>query len=316
MKVFGNRASALLYNFLNSNNFKKPFLLPSNVCPVVPLSFLKAGVDFEFVDIDGSHAIDKSKCLEKLSSNKYQGLLFVHAYGKEFNNIEFYQDIKTLNHEFCIIDDRCLCIPDTVTETPDNIDFQLFSTGYAKYIEMSFGGYANISCSKMNGYTSVGREYDHEVEIRQQSYIKECLTKDARYEWSSFLPWLDFSELNMSGDEYLSLIEQKKSEVIKHKDAINSIYRNCLPKHIRMGYDYENWRFCILVNNQQVLLENIFKHNLFAGTNFPSVSYMFKGVHSYNAEIESSKIINLFNDFRISEEQALRISDIVNRYYE
>lgn len=316
MKVFGNRASAVLYNYLKSNNFNKPFLLPSNVCPVVPLTFLKAGVNFDFVDIDESHAMNKSLCFEKLSTDKYQGLLFVHAYGKDFNNDVFYNDIKSFNRELCIIDDKCLCIPGTITDIQDNIDCQLFSTGYAKYVEMSFGGYANISVSDKGNYTHFKRIFDYETEIRQQTYIKECLHKGMRYEWSSDMPWLDLSDLNMNGDEYLSLIEKKKMEVIKHKDMINAIYRDSIPKHIRMGDEYENWRFCIFVNNQKQLLDKIFKHNLFAGTNFPSVSYMFNGIRSYNAELESSKIINLFNDFRISEEQALRISEIVNTYYE
>ena len=55
MQVTSQRASAILYNYLSGNHFDKPFLLPANVCPVVPLSFMKAGVGFEFIDIDESH---------------------------------------------------------------------------------------------------------------------------------------------------------------------------------------------------------------------------------------------------------------------
>ena len=51
MQVTSQRASAILYNYLSGNHFDKPFLLPANVCPVVPLSFMKAGVGFEFIDI-------------------------------------------------------------------------------------------------------------------------------------------------------------------------------------------------------------------------------------------------------------------------
>lgn len=63
MQVTSQRASAILYNYLSGNHFDKPFLLPANVCPVVPLSFMKAGVGFEFIDIDESHAMSTEKCL-------------------------------------------------------------------------------------------------------------------------------------------------------------------------------------------------------------------------------------------------------------
>lgn len=46
------RASVVLYRFLVANCKDFHFLLPANVCPVVPLTFLKAKVDFSFVDID------------------------------------------------------------------------------------------------------------------------------------------------------------------------------------------------------------------------------------------------------------------------
>lgn len=86
MISFANRASAVLYGFLKSKSFKGPFLIPANVCPVVPLTMMKAGVDFEFVDIDERHKMSKSMALEKVSSGKYAGLLFVHSYGKRFDN--------------------------------------------------------------------------------------------------------------------------------------------------------------------------------------------------------------------------------------
>jgi len=45
------RASAILYHVLASREQKKPWLLPANICPIVPITFLKARVPFELVDI-------------------------------------------------------------------------------------------------------------------------------------------------------------------------------------------------------------------------------------------------------------------------
>ena len=52
MIAFESRASTVLFNFLKSNYSEKKYILPSNVCPVIPLVFLKAGCNIEFCDID------------------------------------------------------------------------------------------------------------------------------------------------------------------------------------------------------------------------------------------------------------------------
>ena len=49
--VQASRASAILYNLLKSQTNTHPWLLPANICPIVPITFFKAGVPIEFVDI-------------------------------------------------------------------------------------------------------------------------------------------------------------------------------------------------------------------------------------------------------------------------
>lgn len=310
MIYLANRASAVLCDYLSSIQALKPFLLPSNVCPVVPLSFLKVGVDFEFVDIDSTHAMSKEQCITKLKTGNYSGLLFVHAYGKKFDNEDFYAYVKTLDESLQIIDDCCLCVPDTTENIHKNIDLQLFSTGYAKYVELSYGGYGK---SRITGMNRNSLDYDRESEVKQQVYIKQCFMEHKRYKLDPNLSWVDFTPLKMSKEEYFSIIEQKKAKIEQGKAAINSIYREMLPKSIQVEDELNNWRYLIMVDNQQKVLDAIFENGLFAGTNFPSVSYMFKGVSSPIAENEASHIINLFNDFRISENQAVRICNVINK---
>lgn len=110
----------------------------------MPLSFMKAGVGFEFIDIDESHAMSTEKCLTAIEAGKYSGLVFVHAYGKKYDNKEFYRAVKSLDPNLCIIDDCCLCIPELADSLPENVDLCLYSTGYAKFIELSYGGYASF----------------------------------------------------------------------------------------------------------------------------------------------------------------------------
>ena len=89
-------------------------------------------------------------------------------------------------------------------------------------------------------------------------------------------PWLDASNLQMTDEEYFDIIERKLPKVIAEKEKINKIYRNLLPESIQMGDDFQNWRFMIVIENRQKVLDAIFKAGLFAGTNFPSVSYSSK----------------------------------------
>lgn len=297
MITYANRASAILCNFLKDHETCKPFILPANVCPVVPLSFLKAGVEFEFVDIDASHALDKKTTIEKLSTDDYAGVLFVHAYGHKYDNESFYAEVKSINKDLIVIDDCCLCEPNTSDQLEDNIDLQLFSTGYAKYIELSYGGYGKLRL----GGADYEYKYNDEVEVKQQQYIKRCFKEGTRYELDPDIEWLDGSSLKMTPEEYFGIINAKRDKVKHDKGLINKIYRENLPKSIQMGDDFQNWRFMLLVEDQEKVLDAIFNAGLFAGTNFPSVSYMFKGSSAPVAENESKHIVNLFNDFRINE---------------
>ena len=91
MIVFESRASVVLYKYLIFRKSEKCFLLPANICPIVPITFLKAKVPFDFVDI--SHetlCIDENLVLNQLRSNpeKYGGVLFSHTYGTEYSPIK------------------------------------------------------------------------------------------------------------------------------------------------------------------------------------------------------------------------------------
>ena len=312
MITYANRASAVLYGYLKSRSFKGPFLIPANVCPVVPLTMMKSGVDFDFVDIDERHTMSESMALEQIRKRDYEGLLFVHSYGKRFDNDVFYHKLKTINPDLCIIDDRCLCRPALDGTIPTNVDMALYSTGYAKYIELSYGGYG-VTNEPFFNQTGWGCfDYSEEKETEQQVYIKDCLKGDKQYKLPADYPWLDCSPLKMEPEHYFGIIKAKMATVASEKEKINRIYRENLPQEVQWGDDYSQWRFMISVENREEVLNALFDEGLFAGTNFPSVSWMFKTVHCENSEKESKHIINLFNDFRVNELFAYKVCEIIN----
>ena len=59
------------------------------------------------------------------------------------------------------------------------------------------------------------------------------------------------------------------------------------------------------------LYEEIKSANLFAGTNYPSVAFIFKNQVAEIAELSGTRIINLFNDYRFDEQKAKKISQII-----
>lgn len=312
MITFANRASAVLFGYLKSRKFEKPFLLPANVCPVVPLSMMKAGMDYEFVDIDERHTMSVSLALEKLSCGSYSGLLFVHSYGHQFDNKNFYAEIKRINPEYCIIDDKCLCKPCFEDNVPANVDLSLFSTGYAKYVELSYGGYGVTPKPGLSEIFGGRFDFSEEDESKQQLYIKDCLKNNKQYELPADYPWLDCSPLKMEPDQYFDIIRAKIINIESDKERINRIYRQNLPEEIQWGKGYDDWRFMLSVENRDQILKAIFNAGLFAGTNFPSVSWMLKGQHCDKAEEEAAHILNLFNDFRVNEDMAYRTCEIIN----
>ena len=309
MITYANRASAVLYSFLKTHPLKGKFLIPANVCPVVPLTMMKAGMNFEFVDIDERHTMSEAIAMEKVGKSMYAGLLFVHSYGKRFNNDAFYRSLKAINPSLCIIDDRCLCRPELDGALANNVDMALYSTGYAKYIELSYGGYG-VTNEPLN--IQLEYVYLEEKETEQLAYIKECLRDNKQYTLPADYPWLDCAPLKMDPGQYHATVKEKFDTVPAEKEKINRIYRENLPRDIQWGDDYCDWRFMISVENRDEVLEAIFDGGLFAGTNFPSVAWMFNSVHCDKAEKEAAHIINLFNDFRVDEEFAYKTCEIIN----
>lgn len=144
MIVFGPRAAAILDALLRSRRDTRPFLLPANVCPIVPETFVAAGQPFELVDIaEPWLEMDAAQCLER--ANEIAGVLFVRTYGSERDPSPFFRALRDANAELFLIDDKCLCRPDVDgAQVSPLADVTLFSTGYAKYVDLGGGGFAHL----------------------------------------------------------------------------------------------------------------------------------------------------------------------------
>ncbi|WP_198291692.1 hypothetical protein, partial [Pseudomonas asplenii] len=141
---FEQRAATVLFKIITSPILSGPFLLPANICPIVPLVFLKAGRSFEFIDI-----CPRTLCLDheavmarwRRPGTPPAGIVYARSYGAVFKTDQIFSEIKSLSPQALIIDDRCLCPPDFNNIICDHTDAVLYSTGYAKYVDIGFGGF-------------------------------------------------------------------------------------------------------------------------------------------------------------------------------
>ncbi|MCC6299623.1 MAG: hypothetical protein IT314_10010 [Anaerolineales bacterium] len=301
------RASAILYNLLISQKQTKSWLLPANICPIVPITFMKARVPFEFVDISPETLhVDLNQAEKRIKTREVGGLLYAHTYGEESTPEEFFVRAKLLNSEMLIVDDRCLCIPRF--ESKPSADIVLFSTGYAKVVDLGFGGYAFMKDELVYQPRSLPfASSDHRV---MEEQYKTAVKERARFEYRDS-DWL-ITDLEMPAwYEFRGEIEDKLEESLAHRQALNEIYSSCLPEEIQLPPQYQTWRFNIRVKNQNEILIAIFKERLFASAHYTSLAGIMSAGRAPRADALADETVNLFNDHYFTAEMAERVCEII-----
>ena len=314
-RIIENRASSILYNVIVSNNLSgKKILLPANVCPIVPATLLKCNVEYEFVDISSmDYLMDREIVKEKIKTEDIAAIIFVRTYGYFSDETAFFRELKYISPNIVIIDDRSLCVPQLTPNYESYTDLILYSTGYSKYVDLGYGGYAFIK--ETLSYESFALDFnekDHDNLIKQFKYN---LDNKSRFNYVD-TNWLDNRKCEIDEVKYFEKINKRIQEIELHKNRLNEIYETNLPAEIQLKKDYNNWRFNILVNNKKFILKKIFENDLFASSHYQSLVGIFgKGIGE-NANNLHSKVINLFNDFRLDEKKAYKTCEIINKYYE
>lgn len=274
-QVFSYRANKILFNFLQSNNIRGKVILPANICSDVVDTLRFAGNPLHFVDID-IHTL----CMDWLQVQSVvqdaAAILAVHTYGIEEDFNEQFAALRAVNPNIAIIDDRCLCMPEL--GEPNSVgDLVLYSMCGKKQVDLGLGG---IGC------VADGRNYEV-ITVPEN----DVLTNDT---------WVL--------DEKTLLA--KMDAVIAHKEKLNAIYRAYLPKEIQLPEAYQHWRFNIIVPNKEEILRSLFEAGLFA-----SGHYVPQADGCLVAQKLYDHVINLFNDFYYTEEQAEKTCEIINKHH-
>ena len=301
------RASAILYNLLTSQKQTYPWLLPANICPIVPATFMKASVPFELVDISGkSLHMDLDQAEARVKKRRYGGLLYAHTYGDESTPEDFFALVKSLHPDILLVDDRCLCIPKFEAES--SADIVVFSTGYAKIVQLDFGGYS--LANEGVEYQSRQMPFNPDSLAELEKMYKSAVQNKTKFQ-NLDTDWLQTDGFLPVWDEYRRQIESGIESSLAQRSRLNSIYKSYLPEEIQLPPEYQNWRFNIRVNNQADVLKMIFQQGLFASSHYASLAGIISNDSAPQAERLASEVINLFNDHYFDEDRAIKISRVI-----
>jgi len=306
------RASAILYNLLVGRAEARPWLLPANICPIVPITFLKARIPFEFVDISPATLhMDLNQAQEKIARGEFGGLLFAHPYGAESTPLAFFSALKLSAPDLLIVDDRCLCVPN-LEPIHSGADVILYSTGYAKIAELGFGGYAFLRDDLE--YHSASLPFNPADYDQMEKSYKQAIQKREKFSYRDG-DWLQIDPTFPAWYDYSRQIETRKKASLIQRQLLNQIYESRLPKEIQLPSEYQTWRFNIRVKNKSQILGAIFDAGLFASSHYASLAGIMADGFAPHAEALADEIINLFNDEHFDEEKAHKICDVILKHF-
>lgn len=315
--IFESRASYILYNFIMDIDSKYVFLMPSNICPIVPAVFLKAKKKIEFIDISlETLCLDIVQVSNRIKNLKFPAVLYVRNMGIEHDVENLFCDWKKINSELIIIDDRCQSrITFNEQEICISADLTLFSTGYAKYLDLGYGGLSYMN-SKLVNYKNKTLTYDEYDLTTLTTALRQSFCNQTKFEYKDS-NWLDSQRPACTFSDFKEIVIVKNEIVTEHKKQINEIYLKELNQVLIPKYNFEinNWRFTVISRNRlekEKILNGLFSSGLFASSHYASRSHLFGGKKSQNAEFIQDKIINLFNNEKITKTIALEITKKVN----
>ncbi len=307
--ILAARASAILYNLLSGKNDRRAFLLPANICPIVPITFFKAGVPFEFIDISARTLhMDLEQVEGRLKKRLYGGLLYAHTYGDPSTPQDFFSLIKKQYPDLLLIDDRCLCIPDLVPDPTNTADVTLYSTGYAKIVDLDFAGFAHLT-EDIN-YRLLGLPYQRSDLQELEKNYKSSVEAGEQYSYKDG-NWLQ-TDLDLPAwPDFAEIVRTAKESSIAHRQSVNAVYNSLIPPGLSLGKQYQLWRFNLRLPDKKKTLEAIFNSGLFASSHYASLGGIMGPGKFPVAKHLADEVINLFNDVRYTPDMAEKTAKIV-----
>jgi hypothetical protein len=309
--VYGVRASSVLYQFLMETKRCGQWILPANVCPIVPAIFHKAGKKFFFCDISPiTYCLDEESVIGMLEKHrdKIAGILHVRSYGAAVDPTNLFNRAKNISEGVQLIDDRCLCKPEF--EWPESVaDLVFYSTGYSKFVELGKGGWGFLR-GKQKKATIPARFSPKEHEMLVETF-RQSLESGKSFIYSNG-NWLDTGRPALGFSEYRKLVSEKIPKIQAHKLSLNEIYSEYLAD-FAFPEGYHDWRYNITCSNPEEIVAEAFRIGLFASRHYKSLVPAFGGGIASNTSRLADSVVNLFNDHRMEKDSAENLAKALKK---
>ena len=306
-RVTQSRASAVLYNVLRSNRVTGTALIPGNICESVPATYLKCGLEVRFCDIGRADwQADRSAAAEIRRHGRISVLHWHHTYGYiGSGDNAFLEAVRAEHPGLLVVDDRCLCFPDIEGKDAVPADVVLYSTGNKKCVDIGGGGFGWIRDGLK--YESHPLPYDPRAKQAFEEHTRMCRRDHAHVSREVMLSgWLDTENAPADYDER---VREAAGKAAEHRREINEIYRD-LPGS--MDPAYCGWRYQLLLENAAECAKALFDAGLFCSSHYRSLGNgYFTDDRTPGCEWLEQHVINLFNDFNVTKQQAEQTAEIL-----
>jgi hypothetical protein len=184
----------------------------------------------------------------------------------------------------------------------------LFSTGYAKIVDLGSGGYAFMGAAVP--YRSFHLPFDAQAHEQLEKEYAQAVRNGVMFEYHDY-DWLQTEARLPAWEAYRARIEAGLEVSLRHRQALNAVYASRLPREIQLPEAYQTWRFNIQVPNKEQVLDAIFRAGLFASSHYASLGGIMSVNRCAAAERFHAGVINLFNDHYFDEARAEKVCEII-----
>lgn len=317
MIVLERRASTVLHHLVRAAAPGR-FLLPANVCTVVPLTLRKAGRSFELVDVEpGSLMIDATRCLEAVAADPdgAAGVILVRTYGAPADFTALSRQLRELRPDLLLVDDACLSRPpETLADDLDDlggVDVRLWSTGHAKYVDLGTGGYAELTAG--TSYSPVTLPFDDAALEELDAGVKAAVARRSWFDGGEG-DWLDTRPPEDSWQAHHDRVVGVLPAVDAHKRELTAIYDELLPAGVALPAAFNTWRHHVLVREPGLLCDALFAAGVFASRHYAPLGGVLGSGDFPVARRLHDHVVNLFNDSYFTAAQAEVAAEVVSRH--
>lgn len=312
MLVIRNRAQSILFDFCKETYTDGVVLLPISTCDILPITYKKLGIPFEFVDMNEKSLSMDLDLIEKRLHSGPPVWAVHYVYNLGFDSFEATERLDKIkeNYNVILIEDRCLCRPKIDSSPDPKADISLYSTGYGKYIDIG-GGFAWLQDQWKEKFIMNKLTFIDSDLTNMKKEIQDCIREKREFrEEFAKTNWLESNSI-FNQTDYIDNVKKICKKMDLHKAEINCHYRQNLPKEILVGQEFENWRFQIRTNKTDEILQSLFENGYFASKHYRPLVPMFSknefpcAMHIWNTTV------NLFNDFHYTVEMADRTAEII-----